>query len=347
MTETPRIALDATYSVGKELSGIGVYCWEMTAGLPRAAPAWEFFCCYRPHRYLRSWLQQLPRNCRRRLLWESRPSASAELFHGLNQRLPAARYRRTVATFHDLFVLTADYSTPEFRARFARQARLTAARADLIIAVSQFTATQVRNLLGVEDSRIRVVRHGVHHPPEPRRRQPEKMVLHVGAIQRRKNVLGLVRAFETVLPDWKLVLVGSLGYGASEILHAIRRSPRRADIIVRGYVSSPELGELYRRAGIFAFPSFDEGFGMPVLEAMAWGVPVITSNRSALPEVSGDAAILVDPYRPDEIAAALRSIAEESTLAEELERRGLRRAAEFSWPQAVQTTLDLYRELLS
>ena len=122
----------------------------------------------------------------------------------LNQRLPAGRLRRTVTTFHDLFVLTGEYSTPEFRSRFADQARRAASRSDLIIAVSQFTAGQVEQLLKVDRSRLRVVPHGVMvrqaFPPvfAPR----EKIILHVGALQERKNIIRLVRAFETVSSEW-------------------------------------------------------------------------------------------------------------------------------------------------
>ena len=115
----------------------------------------------------------------------------SDLFHGLNQRLPSVRPRRTVTTFHDLFVLTGNYSTPEFRRRFADQAKRAAAESDRIIAVSEFTAIQVQQLLGVERSRLRVVHHGVHIPA-PSQVVREKIILHVGAIQARKNVARLV-----------------------------------------------------------------------------------------------------------------------------------------------------------
>ena len=119
--------------------------------------------------------------------------------------------------------------------------------------------------------------------------------MSVGAIQRRKNIVRLVEAFEQLASGWKLVLAGSFGFGSEAALQRIERSPRKQDIQVLGYVSDSQLEELYRRASIFAFPSLDEGFGMPVLDAMARGVPVLTSNVSAMPEVAGDAALLVDP----------------------------------------------------
>src|SRR5258706_242720 len=136
--------------------------------------------------------------------------------------------------------------------------------------------------------------------------QREDLVLTVGALQRRKNIARLVKAFETLPKSWRLKIAGpDDGYGAAAELAAIHQSPRRADIDVLGYVSAAELERLYQRARIFAFPSLDEGFGMPVLDAMAHGVPVITSTRSALPEVAGDAALLVDPHDTEAIGDAL------------------------------------------
>jgi glycosyltransferase involved in cell wall biosynthesis len=208
-----KIALDATFSLGPNLSGVGVYSRQMLHGLAAAHPETSFLHCYRPHRFFPSFSDVLPRNSSRRLLWKNWPR-NADLFHGLNQRIDA-RYRRSVATFHDLFVLSGDYSTPDFRARFAGQAHRAAERSDLLIAVSQFTAGQIEQFLKVEPARIRVIPHGVL--PTPRILSPtarEPMILFVGAIQRRKNILRLVEAFEGVAPGWKLVLAGSFGFGA-------------------------------------------------------------------------------------------------------------------------------------
>src|SRR6185436_4119120 len=169
----------------------------------------------------------------------------------------------TVTTFHDLFVITGEYSTPEFRARFTEQARQAARRSDLIIAVSRFTAHQVEEFLGVEPSRIRVIPHGVRTPPEAvlantsrQNTSRQNLVLFVGALQRRKNVARLVRAFERMPASWRLALAGAAdGYGAAEELRAVENSPRKSAIDVLGYVTQTELDALYRRARIFAFPS--------------------------------------------------------------------------------------------
>ncbi len=244
--------------------------------------------------------------------------------------------------------MTGDYSTPEFRQRFTEQARTAAERSDLIITVSNFTAGQVQDLLKVEPSRIRVIPHGTKPTStvaDPAQR--EQMILFVGALQRRKNIVRLVEAFEETAPGWKLVLAGSLGYGAEEILARIERSPRKADIQMPGYVPDATLEELFQRASVFAFPSLDEGFGMPVLDAMANGVPVLTSSSSALKEISGDAALLVDPSDVASIAAGLRRLTEDQGLRDELIPKGLARNKEFTWGKAVQQTWDVYQELLS
>jgi len=340
-----RIALDATYSLDKALSGVGVYSREILNGLAQLEPQNRFEWFYRFRRYWKSRGDARPPNVTRRILADTWGDRSAPLFHGLNQRLPRRRFRRQIATFHDLFVLSGDYSTREFRERFALQAREAAAAADLIIAVSRFTASQVKNLLGVNPERIRVVHHGVTPrilPNVPR----ENIVLCVGAIQRRKNQATLVRAFGSLPSDWTLVLAGSQGYQASEALREVANNPCVDRIVITGYVSDAELGSLYARARIFAFPSLDEGFGMPVLEAMAAGVPVVAGNRSALPEVCGQAALLIDPESEEQLAAALNRIASDEDTAGGLVRAGINHARTYEWQAAVEKTAAVYQEVL-
>ncbi len=172
------------------------------------------------------------------------------------------------------------------------------------------------------------------------------MILFVGALQRRKNIARLVEAFEQAASGWQLVLAGSLGFGSEEILARIEASPRRADIHVRGYVPDAELERLYRRASLFAFPSLDEGFGMPVLDAMARGLPVLTSTTSALLEVAGDAALLVNPTDTSAIAHGLYQLVQDTDLRQQYAQRGLAHSREFSWERAVEKTWRVYQELL-
>jgi glycosyltransferase involved in cell wall biosynthesis len=197
----------------------------------------------------------------------------------------------------------------------------------------------------VERSRLRVVHHGVRIPP-PSRVEREKIILHVGAIQARKNIARLALAFDSVPQDWRLVLAGAAGFGADEILSGIAASPARDRISILGYVTAEALADWYARSTILAFPSLDEGFGIPILEAMAAGLPVLTSNRSAMAEVAGGAALLVNPESVEELAEALRKMIADEQLREDLKQKGLTRAAKFTWPQAVENIWNVYQELL-
>ncbi len=170
--------------------------------------------------------------------------------------------------------------------------------------------------------------------------------MSVGAIQRRKNIVRLIEAFEHLPPGWKLLLAGSLGFDSEAARARIERSSRKRDIQVLGFVSDSQLEELYQRASILAFPSLDEGFGMPILDAMARGVPVLTSNVSAMPEVAGDAALLVDPTDVNAIADGLSRLALNSDLRDALVQAGFARAKEFTWEKSVEATWSVYGELL-
>ena len=348
------VALDATYLVDPHPSGIAVYSRELLDGLARTHPNDEYIHLYRMKQFRRCAAPAFA-NVRNRLLLPVLPPTVTwkrpGVFHALNQRVDQYSGKCIISTFHDLFVMTGEYSSAEFRTRFAGQARQAAKRSDVIIAVSEFTRDQVITHLNIDSKRVRVVPHGVHMPVDPPAlSQREKIILCVGALQLRKNVTRLVEAFER-LPeklskDWKLVLAGSTaGYGAAAIINRIEHSPKLFQIQLRGYVSSADLKDLYRRASIFAFPSLDEGFGIPVLEAMANGIPVVTSNRSALPQVAGHAALLANPYDSDDIAQQLTRLMEDEALQQKLRALGIERAKLFPWEKAVQSTYEIYCEL--
>jgi glycosyltransferase involved in cell wall biosynthesis len=341
-----RIALDATYSVDPQPTGIGVYSQALLIGLADTYPQDDFLHCYRPQQFFRA-VRNQHHNVQRRILQPPLPMFRAQLFHALNQRVDRRPTKKVVTTFHDLFVMTEDYSSPEFRARFTGQARRAAGNSDLIITVSRFTAEQVSSLLGFDRSRIRVVAHGVTPPSAMLQRQREKIVLFAGVLQSRKNIVRLVEAFESLPGDWRLMLAGAAtGYGAQSILNRIDSSKCRDRIQVLGYVPPAELSTLYSRASVFAFPSLDEGFGIPVLEAMAHGLPVIASNRPSLLEVAREAAMLVDPNRTEDLACALRRLIDDPSLRDDYSARGRERAKAYPWERAIRETYRVYRELL-
>ena len=354
-----KIALDASYGLTHEPSGVAAYSDNIIRALAQSAPGQDFLLCYRANRFLRALRSPPPaKNCSRRLL--SSPAAflyrfGTAVFHGLNQRLPSARFRRTVTTFHDLFVMSGDYSTPEFRTRFTALAEDAAKRSDHIIAISEYTASQLVERLCYPREQITVVHHGINPvPPIPemdlllfRRKQKleQPFILHVGAIQVRKNVRRLIAAFERLPPPTLLVLAGAEGYGAGGILERMRGSPAADRIRHYGYVDGEMLAKLYRTATVLAFPSLEEGFGFPVLEAMSAGLPVVTSNRSAMPEVASGAAILVDPEKTTGLADALQRVLGSERVRKELSEAGLTRAAQFSWIKAAHETLKVYRKI--
>jgi glycosyltransferase involved in cell wall biosynthesis len=341
-----RIALDATYSIDPRPTGIGVYSNALLIGLADRYPRDEFVHCFRPRQFFRA-VRNSRRNVRKRLLYPPVPTFGADVFHALNQRVDKRPAKKVVATFHDLFVMTEDYSSREFRARFTEQARRAAQNSDLLIAVSQFTADQVSSLLGFDRSRIRVIPHGVSPPSPHLQRKREKLILSVGALQVRKNAIRLVEAFERVPGDWQLLFAGArTGYLAGPILDSIRSSDCSDRIKVMGYAWPAELQTLYSRASIFAFPSLDEGFGIPVLEAMAHGVPVIASKRPALVEVAADAALFVDPQSVDDLEWALERLIYDPELREEYSQRGRERAKLYPWERAITATYQVYRELI-
>jgi glycosyltransferase involved in cell wall biosynthesis len=355
-----RIALDASYGLGAEPSGVAVYCRTLIRELAGAHTEASFLLAYRSNRLTRAFREPNPGpNCTRVLLegaatrlWSGR----ADLFHGLNQRLPSAKFAKTVVTFHDLFVMTGRYSTAEYREKFTQLAQDAAERADRVIAVSDFTADETARLLGYPRDRIATVHHGVD-PPQAfsegelgdfRREMGFEgpFLLHVGAIQTRKNCQRLIEGFERLAGRPTLVFAGAAGFGADETLARIDLSPARDRIRQLGYVDAETRAKLYRTAAALAFPSLDEGFGLPVLEAMAAGLPVLTSNRSALPEVAGDAALLVDPLDTDAITSGLERLLTDEALRLDLEKKGLGRAAEFTWSRAAAQTWAVYQDLL-
>jgi glycosyltransferase involved in cell wall biosynthesis len=169
-------------------------------------------------------------------------------------------------------------------------------------------------------------------------------------VEPRKNLQALLRGFarfraECPRDDVKLVLAGGPGWGQEPFDEIVDTLRMRDHVRFTGFIADEDLPDLYRGAEVFVYPSLYEGFGLPVLEAMACGTPVITSNRSSLPEVAGNAALLVDPTRPEALATALATVVTDKALREELRRKGIARAKDFSWDAVARKTLAVYREV--
>ncbi len=367
----PTIAIDATYALDANPSGIAVYSRRLIESLAELETAHRFLLCYRLSRVGR-WREFLRPQSRAgsrgpkfsvRLFQE--PFTfwlpwQANVFHSLAQRPPAFHFRREIVTIHDVFPLTGrDYSTPEFQRKFGALLREAAERAVRIITPSRYTAEQLVEHAGAAREKIRVIPEGVDlpagaMPPEERLAERERlvgkgnvMILSVGVLQTRKNTLNALRALAHLPAHYRLVLAGGDGHGSDAIHDFIRREGLASRVAVLGHVPTGRLPVLYQTADVFLFPSLEEGFGLPVLEAMAHGLPVAASRASSLPEVGGDAVLYVDPHDPRDIAERILQAAEDKALRDGLAGRGRKRAAEFPWRRAAELTCAVYDEVLA
>jgi glycosyltransferase involved in cell wall biosynthesis len=266
---------------------------------------------------------------------------SADVVHGTNFVVPPARAARVV-TVHDLTAVRFPDMVAAATRAYPDLVRRAVRRGAWVHTPSAFVAAEVEDLLGVPPGRVRAVAHGFTpvEPAEPAYDFP--YVLALGTVEPRKDLATLVRAFESLAaahPDLRLVIAGPVGWGP-DIVTGER-------VIREGYVDDARRAALLGGATVFAFPSLYEGFGLPPLEAMAAGVPVVATRAGAVPEVVGDAALLVEPGRPDELAEALAEALTDDELRRGLVERGHKRAAARTWADAVDEMVALYRDAVT
>jgi len=284
-----------------------------------------------------------------------------DLLHAPTFAIPAKGSSKLVVTVHDLaFMKFPEFYTPRSLKFHERAARIAAEEADLLIAVSHSTKQDIVSLLSVNEKRIRVIHEGVQINTELFDKKEEvlsnygiakKYILCVGTLEPRKNLIRLLKAFAKLKRETgfehRLVLVGPRGWLFEEILLECRRKEFEEDLIMTGPVPDAELSVLMSQADVFVYPSLYEGFGLPPLEAMACGTPVIVSNVSSLPEVVGEAGILIDPYDVDEMVSAMVDLLEKEDLRTGLAAKGKERAKLFSWDKAARENLDAYLSVVN
>jgi len=300
-----------------------------------------------------------------RVLWEQwvQPRVlrriGADLVHGPAFVGPVFAPCPVVVTIHDLsFIRFPNLFRPANRLYLTMLTRLSARRAQRLIAVSAHAAAETTRLLDVPPERVDVVYHGVDAAFRPlpsgkvaafrqRRGLPDRFVLFVGTLEPRKNLVRLVEAFARIRDGQVgLVLVGGKGWLYDELFARVEDLGLGDEVIFPGYVTGDELPFWYNGATVLAYPSLYEGFGFPVLEAQACGTPVLTSNVSSLPEAAGDAALMVDPEDVEALAMELNRLLTDEPLRHELRERGLTHAKKFSWQHAAQETARVYRRAL-
>ncbi len=254
----------------------------------------------------------------------------------------------------------AEYHTRVKRAYFRTLIPPSARRAARIVAISAASKRDVVALLGVAPERVAVTYLGVDldvfRPGVSDAQMGELLarygvrqpyVLYVGKLDPRKNLPLLIRAFDAIasaFPEHQLIVAGNPGWDYQEIYDAAARVSCRERVRLVGFVREPDLPAMYAGADLFVYPSSYEGFGFPVLEAMACGTPVITSNVSSLPEVAGDAALLIDPLDVDGLAAAMRRVLSDGDLRRQMRAKGLEQARRFTWEETARRTLQVYEE---
>ena len=286
-----------------------------------------------------------------RLRWppiEALAGREYDVAHSPHPLLLPSRSAAQVVTIHDLHFLShPERTAAEIRRDYPALVRGHARRADRVIVVSRFVAGQVERLLGIPAERISVCPNGA---PEwtttPAAGSSGGYLLFVGTIEPRKNVAALLDAygrFRSRRPDApRLVIAGHVAPDARDVLNVIRQPPLAGHVEHRGYVAADDREALFKGAHAFVLPSFDEGFGIPALEAMSAGVPVVVSNRGALPEVVGDAGLFIEPDKPESLAAALERITGDADLRASLAIRGRDRARQFTWAQTARDVRRAY-----
>jgi glycosyltransferase involved in cell wall biosynthesis len=383
-TSTLRVTVDARPAAFPQKTGIGYYTWHMLRLLPRVAPDARFSAWYldargglerrRPFEAIGApnfSVQRTPIPSR----WFERASERFDLprvewfsrfdvLFAPNFVPPPTRSRRTVLTVHDLalrrFPDTAPQATRRWLARLDRALR----QAAMVIAVSECTKLDLMELYGLPEDRIAVVHHGLDHETfRPASDEAVRAVrgrfgidgpylMFLGGIEPRKNLSRLVEAFARLERDVRpsLVLAGAgvawNPEGWDQLRPALDALPAdvRSRIVLTGYLSEPDKVALLSGATAMVYPSLYEGFGMPVLEAMGCGSPVVASNVSALPEVAGDAAVLVDPRDADALVAGIDRVLREDGLKDALRQAGLARAAGFHWEDTARRTMEVLRQ---
>ncbi len=286
-----------------------------------------------------------------------------DLYHGTNFKMHTTGKYGGVVTIHDVWLdRHPEYSPKIFGQRGSfRRTRRTARKARRIITVSEFSAREIQELYGIPPERIAVIYNGVSEEFRPvhddqamgelRRRlglPAGGFILFIGGANPRKNHRAFLQAAAQRLDRLggrPLVLVGDAVHRFGDYRETARSLGIDGRVLCTGRLSMPDIRLLYSHADLFVFPSLYEGFGMPVLEAMACGAPTITSNSTALPEVGGDAAILVDPENAEKLGEAMVRVLEDEELRHTLKAKGLTRVKDFSWDRAARATVEVYREL--
>ena len=265
--------------------------------------------------------------------------------------------KKIVTTVHDFsFILHRDFHPKERIEHFEKYFFKNIVKSDMIITGSYFSKQEILERLNFNEERIKVIYHGLNHALfkvyddiKLDFELPQKFILSVGSIEPRKNLEGLLKAYnlldKKVKDEYKLVLVGFKGWENKELMQLITKDEKNISYL--GFISDEELAKVYNKAICFVFASFYEGFGLPILEAMACATPVLSSNTTSMPEVGADAALYCNPNDTEDIKNKLEQLLSDKNLQNSMIEKGLQRVQEFSWEKSASEHIKVFEELLN
>lgn len=351
-----RILFDVSTLNPQKVTGVGVYIQQLLQHLPVVNSEVDLVPVVKVSRFkkLKKIQTFIQRKCRVLFPWTIFATEQT-LYHGPDFKFNTRGNVPLVVTVHDMVVFEQKYNTEDFYERGIKNLSdvLLSPHLSGVIANTEFTKNEILKYFPNLQNKVYVTHFGCDrvaliNSGSKKFDLPEDYFLFLGTVEKRKNVLGVIRAFEIYKKaggQGHLVLAGGWGFGAEQIKAALQKSVYKESILRLDYVPNEMLPELYSCALAFVFPSFYEGFGLPVLEAMQMGCPVVTSNHGALAEVSGDAALLVDCEKPEEIAEAMKNILEKG-LREKLIAQGYKQAQKFTWEECARKTYVVYQQVM-
>ena len=366
-----RIAINCRSILARKLTGIGRYTHDLIDYLKKIDHVNQYYL-YAPLKLITLKRRMPPIGGGNFLIkpdhFKAGPEAligGLDVYHAPSLEFFEVQKCKVVVTIHDIIYRAFSQGhTPDTIATCDRQFKNIVEKADKIICASEHTRADLHRFFSLPKERSCVVYQGVNDEifyPMPKKDEKAAdrflkrkgiagpYILFVGTIEPRKNLAGLLKAFALLCRRNKfsgqLVIVGMKGWMTEDIKQLIDKLNIRSSVVFMGFVSDDELRILYSRTRVFAFPSFYEGFGFPLVEAMRCGAPVVTSNVSACGEVAGKAALVIDPKSPDDIAQAIAKILDDDSLRSNLIQKGLKRSEEFSFLKTAQQTLKVYRQV--
>ncbi len=368
----PKIVID-TLSLLSPLTGIGKYTYEVSNILKDNSNIdIDYFYGYYSKelieptthqgvKNLKSLISRFPfikKMARKALFISSRIFATNYDLYWQPNFIPnrGIKAKKIITTIHDFsFLIYRDFHSKEKLSYFDNNFLTNIYRSSMIITGSNYTKQEILDRLNFKEEKIRVIYHGIDHnlfkiyrDTQLDFRLPNKFILSVGSIEPRKNLIGLLKAYslldKSIKDEYKLILVGFKGWENSEIMELIEKNSKYIEYL--GFITNRDLAKVYNLATCFIYPSFYEGFGLPVAEAMACGTPVISSNSSSLLEVGGDAVLYCNPYSIKDIKEKIERLILEQSLREKLIEKGLEQAKIFSWERSAKEHLELFKEVM-